>query len=167
VGYGGEADGEVFALDGAGYAVAGAENDAVADIWLLDFEAEDYVLRVEFLQVQVEDFVHEELDDDVFGGDVAAAAIELAGHFPGVDEERRFGGAIEIEADDFGVVEIGPVAEPIVEIRGAVYTREKDWEIHVFACFPGTKRGNRLRRERNWCRGARVVKVMREVGVGK
>src|SRR5437763_3558849 len=88
-------------------------------IGLHDAKVKDNVLVVKAVEVKSRNFLKDEFDQQIFSVYVVALLIQVSGHFPCVDLQRRCFRTIQIQAYDFGIVKIRPESEPVVKFGRA------------------------------------------------
>jgi hypothetical protein len=68
------------------------------------------------VKTQVGYFVENELNDHMFFQFVKALRINSLGHLPRVNRQIGRSASIQVESDDFSIMEIRPESEPVVKL---------------------------------------------------
>ncbi len=117
------ADGQVLCFDEARETVAGREHEASAPLRGLDAEACNYVLWAEIGQFEV-DYAIEVKGDQGMARDARDAGLVCAFYSPTANLEVRAVAVLDMDLDDFGVVERRPAAKPRNHFRRAFDGRD-------------------------------------------
>jgi hypothetical protein len=80
-------------------------------------EPADHVLSAEALKLRSTDFFQDEGYDHVFVEYEVTFFVNQICHLPRVDADVAFGGSIQVNAQDFGIMKAWPVTKPRDEIR--------------------------------------------------